>query len=190
VAAEATRVMNPPAAARLAVSPALALDDAAAAGLPVQPWRIGSTASPSGIDAVGSDLWHRPANLPADAARLDWEGYDAPGRDVLMVCGEPAGALDWPDAAAWRAGRRDAALPGSVSADPPGAAVDLARRAIAALGLDCAVVSVTGDEPARILTIDAAPDLAAWNRRLAGRVGAALVRGLSAQASASEGERP
>lgn len=188
VAAGSTRVANPPAAAHLAVSPALALDDVAAAGLPVQAWHIGPADDPAGIDAVGTDLWHRPGTLPAGASRLAWDGYDAPGRDVLMVFGEPAGALDWPDAAAWRAGRREPAT--ATVADPPGAAVDLARRAVAALGLDIAAVSVTGDDPVRILVIDAAPDLAAWNGRLTGRVGAALVRGLAEQASASEGDRP
>lgn len=184
------RVINPPAAAHLAASPAIALAGLGEAGLPVHPWRLAPAPDePAGrllLDAAGRDLAHEPGRPgPRDLA----VEADPVRGDVLFVLtagGVPLGGLRFADAAAWLERSPEAALPPERI---PAAAAELSARAIAALGLAFGGVSVIPAEGAfRLLWLDAGPDLADWDARLEGRVARGLADFLIDIAT-GEGER-
>jgi hypothetical protein len=190
-AAERVPTLNPVAAAHLAVAPTVALDALAACGLPVAPWRIategaGGAIEACAIDATGHDRWHLPADLPAGAPRLAYEGLDDEVVEVLVIGGHAAGARRWPQALAWAAARGGDRAQATGRCEPRRHA-ELALAAAAALGLEMAAVSLAGGDAdghqAAILLADAAPDLGTWDRWLDGAVAAALARRLVAVAA-------
>ncbi|MEW6745147.1 MAG: hypothetical protein AB1486_20535 [Planctomycetota bacterium] len=177
VAADCVPVLNPPAAAHLAVAPAIALDLLEARGVPVHPWRLAPLPEAEGailgMDASGRDRWHEPeAPRPGEPAIL----YELPLAEVvsILVVGPlAAGTLRHPSARAWAEGA--AVLPGSPI---PVLVRDLALRAAATLGLAIASVSLA-TSPLAVLHVDAAPDLALWDRNLEGGASTALASHLA-----------
>ncbi len=167
-AAESVRTVNPPRAAHLAASPALALDALAAAGVAVQPWRLAATPADAEradvlvFDAAGRDYWHAPSEpAPGDPALL----VERPAVSALtyLVLGD--------------------AIPGMTCPEPVATVV---RAAIHTLGLTCGAVTVAPlpDGP-RVVAIEPGPDLAAFDARLEGRVVPLLADALCAPAAPS-----
>jgi hypothetical protein len=180
-AAGMVRVVNPPVAAHLAASPAVALDGLEGAGLAVHPWRLAP--APDGgngrllLDAAGRDLWHEPGTpMPGDSA-IELHPVDGVVYAVLVAGERPLAAARYPDAPSWVGGARATPIP---PGELPTAAADLARNAVERLGIDLAAVAVT-ERPA-VLWLDAGPDLAAWDRGAGGRVAAGLADHLIAVA--------
>ena len=190
-AAVSGRLVNPPVAAHLAASPAIALDRLESAGLAVHPWRLGPAPEDTDgrllLDAVGRDLWHEPQRpLPGQMA-IEPDRFSGEVLSVLMAGGIPLGGLRYADGRSWDAG--ELAAPLTVE-EIPATVVELTRGAVEASGLGFAAVSVIqkGDRPG-LLWFDAGPDLAEWDRLLEGRIAAGLADYLITVAAGDEGRR-
>lgn len=185
VAGATVPVLNPVGSFHLAVSPSVALDRLAAAGVPVHPWRVtGGAPDPDelSVDAVGRDRWHRPIGVPAESPRLCFAPTPGAVMELLLIGGETAAARRWTQAADWTQAAAPARPvdPAEIVAPMAG----LGRRCAAVLELEILQVACLegGMEPA-VLLADAAPDLAAWDVPAAGVVAAALARRLAALAA-------
>lgn len=180
-ACDVVPAINAPSAAHLAITPTVALDRLAAAGLPVAPWRVAGDDARSDeitIDATGADHWHRPAGAPADGPRLHITASGAVTA-LLVIAGEIVAAQHWDAAAAWAAGAPGACVDAAQLAAPLRAR---AEQAAAALAAD--IVQLACDTDA-ILRADAAPDLLNWDDLTDHTVAAALARRLAALAGAA-----
>jgi hypothetical protein len=206
VVAEVRPVINPPAAAHLAVSPSIALDRLAREGIPVHSWRL--EPAPSGdrskagfvLDACGRDRWHSPQSPQAGEPALVLESFPGEVVTFIVVGGTSVGALRYSSGGSWverygtggagEARKRVGTAAGEDSPEPLDAlesvaeAEELANRTAAALGLGFAAVSIrTGASPHSVLLCEAGPDLAEWNRIMDGRLAAALADHLISVAS-------
>lgn len=206
IAGEARRMINRPGADHLAISPSIALDHLSRDGIPVHPWRLATLASElrseAGfvVDASGGDRRHSPTIAQANEPALVYDPFPEEAVTVLVVGGRAAGALHYQNGGQWaESGRSDTfgELRGTNEKNPdtesparidsleafPEAA-ELAVRTAGALELDVAAVSVrTGPAAPGVLLCEAAPDLAAWNRILQGRLAEALADHLISAAS-------
>lgn len=188
-AAEVRPVVNPPAAAHLAISPSIALDRLALEEIPVHPWRI-EPAPPEKLstagfvlDACGRDRWHVPRRPAAGEAALVIEPFTGEVVTCIVVGGMSVGAIRYDSGELWVKWHEGEGIAGEVTDSVPEAA-DLASRAAAALGLGYAAVSIrTGASPYTVVLCEAGPDLDAWNRMLDGRLARALAGHLVAIAS-------
>ena len=170
IASQTRPVWNPPVAAHLAASPAIALDRLAHAGHPVHPWSLEpapeeSLAGRIVMDCVGRDRFHHPGRpAPGDPA-IVFDPIQGEIFELLLVGGRLAGAR------------------GHRSADIPKGAADLAARAARSLDLAIASVSVVQDGRSPcVLAVDAGPDLADWEALLDGCLAPLLVQELDAAA--------
>lgn len=178
-AAEHRPVINTPGSAFLAHSPAVALDELVAGGIPVVPWRLGPAPSQSSrpgtlvLDAVGRDRWHCPSVPP-------------PGQPALIV--DPAPAETWTvlalggRIAAAEHAREDRTIPAGICADYcvpagiPAAVAELAVRAARHLHLHLAsVVAAAPDYSPAVVLVEAGPDLEWWNRCMEGTLASCLI---------------
>ncbi len=170
IASETVPVWNPPAAAHLAASPAVALERLADAGLAVHPVGLGPAPESGGdprlvLDAAGRDRWHRPSRPAPGEPAILLDPFAGGTLEVLVIGGRPAGAR------------------GTSGEDVPEDAAALAGAAARALDLRIASVVVTAAPgPAEVVFVDAGPDLADWNARLGGRLAPLLVERLEAEA--------
>jgi hypothetical protein len=168
IASRTVPVWNPPAAAHLAASPAVALERLAGAGLPVHPWALEPAPDTAGegrlvLDAAGRDRWHRPSRPAPGEPAIVLEPIRGEVLDLLVVGGGPAGVRG----RGWQ--------------DVPEEAAALATAAALALGLQIASVSVAAaPASAEILAVEAGPDLAEWNTCLDGRLAPLLLERLEA----------
>jgi hypothetical protein len=187
-AAERTAVLNRPDSVHVVASPATGLTRAAAAGLAVQPWTFGPAPDDAGgrvvLDSVGAEYWHAPSR-------------PAPGEPAILV--EPVGSSVWtllvarrrilsgrehPNGGAW-GGTADT---GPAAADGwAGSMAPVASAAAAASGLDIAAVTLTTEEPHRVVWVDGAPDLEAWEGASEESVGDGLCDLLLEAADAGKG---
>lgn len=181
VVAGARPVVNDPATAHLAASPAVALAEVARAGAPVARWSLGPAPGAGSdaivLDAAGPDLWHRAARPPEGEPALVVEGVAGEVTSVLVVGGEPAGARSWADARAWSAGEAGA------RGDPAPSLAAVARAAASALSLEVAEVALSRGGPA-VLAVHPSPDLAGWDDDLGGRVAPVVAARLTTLAAA------
>ena len=168
IASRTVPVWNPPAAAHLAASPAVALERLAGAGLPVHPWALEPAPDAAGdgclvMDATGRDRWHRPSRPAPGEPAIVLEPIRGEVLQLLVVGGEPVGAR----------GRR--------WEDVPPEAAGLATAAARALGLQIAAVLVAAaPASSEIVAVEAGPDLADWNACLDGRLAPLLLERLEA----------
>lgn len=188
-AAEVRPVINPPAAAHLAVAPSIVLDRLAREGIPVHPWSLepapSRDRSEAGfvLDACGRDRWHSPQRPRAGEPALVLEPFPDEVVTFIVVGGKAVGALRYDSGGAWAEWHEAGGVGGEALESVPEAA-DLAIRAAEALDLDYAAVSIrTGVSPHAILLCEAGPDLTAWNRILDGLLAEALADHLASAAS-------
>jgi hypothetical protein len=203
-------VVNPPAAAHLAVAPTTALERLAQAGVEVHPWRLAPLCKgpiapgAAALDVAGRDRWHQP-QVPQEgqtAVLIEPPEPRGPGKaevlELLVLGGRVAGARAYRDPGAWSTGTAGRTISGADVASTlarPGA---LAVRAAAELGLDMAAITLShlsreldapdgsgvtgtdGDAPPTVMWADAGPDLARWDRALEGQVAALIAAHLAA----------
>lgn len=106
-AAEVRPVINPPAAAHLAVAPSIALDRLARDGIRIHPWSLEPAPSRdrSGagfvLDACGRDRWHSPRRPPAGEPALVLEPFPGEVVTFIVVGRMPVGALRYDSGGAW-----------------------------------------------------------------------------------------
>jgi hypothetical protein len=167
--ARSVRVANEPThAAELAMSPALALDRLAVAGVPVRPWKIGPApiAGVACVAAIAPRGIERASVSPCLGVELDSRGVTR----HLCVGGEWLGAT--------RTERELAPLarPLTLAPDVPSADREVAVAALAALGLDFGCVSTSGGA---VAFVESAALLDAWDLACEGRVADALARWLA-----------
>ncbi len=177
VAAETRPVWNRPAAAHLAIAPAIALDRLGDAGLPVQSWSLEPVSETCGaegcivLDAVGRECWHRPSTPGPTEPALVLEPFAGEVTSVLVIASRPAGARRFASADAWARGRPSEDAGGGASW-----AEGLAVEAAKLLELDIVAVHFAGAGGSpRILLAEAGPDLAEWDAALSGALAPALV---------------
>ena len=186
-AADRVRLVNPPFAAHMAASPAIALEVIAGSGLPVHPWRLepapppGRSESGPVLDICGRERWHFPRRPGKGGPALMLDPVPGGIAIYLVVGGGCAGTLQFPDGEAWarwnEAANNGEKVRTAPIADSGTAAdeADMAIRAARALGLDFAAVSIREDESRpSVVYCEASPDLADWNGLLGGRAAAAL----------------
>jgi hypothetical protein len=191
VASASCRVINPPAAAHLAVSPATALDRLARRGIGIHPWRLEPAPGASDdsgrpvLDVAGRDLWHEPAPPPPGQPALTLDPVPVPVSTLFVVGDRVVGALHFRDGRSWVRAEVPAVLAADeIAAEPAG----LAKRAASLLELDIAGITVAeGPGGHRVLLADAGPDLEGWNRSLGGRLVPTLADHLAAVAKSREG---
>lgn len=209
VVAEAVPMINPPSTVHMAVSPAVALERLAAAGIEVHPWSLGPAphpGDPSGglvIDACGRDRWHEPLRPDEGEPSIMIEPVTGEVVTFLIIGDTCSGAARHGKGGEWivwhgRNGGSGAEEPGTGADDAVGQeilsapescgeALDMAKQTIAALGLGFAAVSIlVGASRNEVLLVEASPDLAAWNRMLDGRAAAALADHLISIARSSQ----
>ena len=197
VVADAVPTINPPSTVHMAVSPAIALERLAAAGIAVHPWSLGPAPPPGDpggglvMDACGRDRWHEPLRPDEGEPSIMIEPFTGEVVTFLMIGDTCSGAARHGTGGEWIVrhggnGASGAEEPGTgaddaarreILSDPEsyGEALGIAKQAIAALGLGFAAVSVlAGASRPEVLLVEASPDLAAWNRMLDGRAAAAL----------------
>lgn len=180
-ACDVAPAINAPSAAHVAITPTVALDRLAAAGLPVAPWRVGGDDARTdevSVDATGADHWHRPGPAPAAPPRLHLTAT-GPVTALLVIAGEVVAAQGWDDAASWAAG-----APGTRVDTVQLAAPLRARAEQAAAALAADIVQLSCDNDA-ILRADTAPDLLHWDNLTDHTVAAALARRLATLAGAA-----
>jgi hypothetical protein len=186
IAGDARRMINPPGAAHLAISPSIALDRLTRQGLPVHPWCLetytANVFSNAGfvIDASGADRRHSPMLPREDEPVIIYEPFSEEVVTVLVVGGRAAGALWYRSCEQWAiqnrlntSGERQMQNDMDAGADSHRVIdllevfpkeVELAVRAAAALELDIAAVSIrAGSSPASVTpesaaSADAVPD--------------------------------
>ncbi len=174
IASEGRLVWNPPGAARLAASPAIALDRLDHAGLPVHSWRLEPLAGSiqAGcivLDGAGRDRWHRPATPAPGEPALVLDPIRGEILELLVVGGELALARD----------RRPEEVPPEAAA--------LAVRAAQSLDLAIAAVSITGAPGSpEVVMVEAGPALAEWDTCLGGRLAPLLLERLEAAARGAQ----
>lgn len=188
-AAESGRVVNPPLAAHLAASPAIALEYLDDAGLEVHPWRLAPAPGDADgqllLDAAGRDLFHQPGRPRAGDPALEPDPIPGAVLSVLVAGGEALGGLRHAGGAAWAAGEPAEPL---AAGEIPAADGELALRAADSVGMGFAAVSVMETSGrCRVLWFDAGPDLAGWDARLDGRIAAGLADYLIAVAAGDRG---
>lgn len=153
---------HPTRAAELAMSPALALERLAAAGVPLRPWRIGPIGE-AGTTRVA--LTAERGLAPAEGATcLTVELADSGLARHLCVGGE------------WLASTRaELGPPLDLAQAAPSAERELALAALAALGLEFGCVVLSGGA---VALVESAADLDAWDAACGGRVADALAHWL------------
>ncbi len=172
VAAEVRPVVNPPEAGHLAASPAVGLDRARGAGVPVAPWRLapaGSADPEAGDlvqDVVGGERWHAPSPPAGGDPTLILTPAGGAVSTLLIVGEAVAVAVEHPSPAAWTGG---GPASGALLASPGPGAAAAALAAARACALPLAAVTVDGHTTESVLYIDAAPDLTAWGSVTQGR---------------------
>jgi hypothetical protein len=188
-AAESGRLVNPPIAAQLTASPAVALDSLQSAGLAVQPWSLCRASDDANervlLDAVGRDFWHEPTRPAPGEVAIEPDRFESEVLSVFVAGEKPLGGLRYASAAAWAAGEAgEAAAPVGL----PSRAVELAVGATVGLRMGFAGVSLilAGEQP-RLLWFDAGPDLEMWDRLSDGRISSGLTDYLTTVASGDEG---
>lgn len=197
VVADAVPMINSPSTVHMAISPAIALDRLAAAGIEVHSWSLGPAPPPgdSGgglvIDACGRDRWHEPLRPDEGEPSIMIEPFTGEVVTFLMIGDKCSGAARHGTGGEWivwhgRNGASGAEEPGTgaddavrqeVLAAPESCeeALGIAKQAIEALGLGFAAISIlVGASRPEVLLVEASPDLAAWNSVLDGRAAAAL----------------
>ncbi|MCK9995480.1 MAG: hypothetical protein KAH56_04275 [Candidatus Krumholzibacteria bacterium] len=186
LAADHVPIMNHPASSHLAVAPTVALDLLGSAGLPIQPWSLGSPPETGELilDATGRDRWHPAEALPDTAPRLGFAAVDGPVYEMLVIGDKIAGTFLWNDGPAWVAPQ---STPTVINA--PADLELLGKRAAEILNLEMIQVACAyGEGGPLLLGADAAPRLGVWNELLAGGLGAVLAQRLAILASTSEGK--
>jgi len=181
-AASSRPVVNRPESGALAASRAIALAELEAANVPVCPWSVISAPAVTHesealfVDLIGRERWHRPSRPPAGDPCLSLG--TAPGHvlALILVGGEPAGAVRYASAARWSMGEGG----GPVAPEGiPKEAASTAARAAAALKLEIAEISViNGPSGPQVLLVEPGPDLDAWDTIFAGGLAARIARRL------------
>ncbi len=151
------------------MSPALALDRLAIAGVPVRPWRVGAAES-ARVARVALTAERGLARASAGSNALSIELAASGVARHLCVGG------------AWLASTGPVrelaplARPLVLAADVAGAERELAQRALTALGLDFGCVLISDGA---VAFVEASTDLDAWDVASDGRVADALAQWLS-----------
>jgi hypothetical protein len=171
IAAARIPSFNPPSAAALAASPAIALDRLERQGLPVLRWRLDAQADANARDVAGRDRWHAPVRPRAGEPGIRFERGAHEVVVALVIGARIVGAFRHASVAAWADGREGRRL--ALDEVRP-AVVELAARATASLALPIAAVAVAESPAPEILDVEVGPDLAGWDRSFAGAVAMAI----------------
>ena len=177
-AASGRAVANRPEAARIAASPAIALDALGRAGLPVQPWRLAPAPRDDRdeallLDAAGRDRWHVPRQPSPGEPAIRLQPCQGEVLSVFVVGDTAAGALVFDDDHAW-ASMETEKVPGQGRF---ATGIELAIRAARTLDLSFAAVAIALRETT-VLWLEAGPDVVEWDTTLDGRISAALAEHL------------
>ncbi|MFH1999378.1 MAG: hypothetical protein ABIK28_06840 [Planctomycetota bacterium] len=207
LAAEERPVLNPPAMAHLAASPAMALLLLARAGMAVHPWRLGPACDfmpgdkrlPEDVkvDPAGPDYWHKAEDPGPDDPTLFLTLSEERVYVCLVIGDRIAGCIKYANVQAWAADQARLEKGDAIEgADAPGRAFqETSVRAASSLGLDFAAIALiennsgpkNDSKAPPILFCRAAPDLGAWNRRFSRRVIPILVDHLARRAMQNKG---